>query len=241
MKGIAIKMKNIKNLIKKVILIISISVVLLIVIGILVDRDILKIEEENNVSIKYTPENIGNYINEDEIEDSHYFSSLEESIKADNPKEADLEYQNNIEEIIKRFDSDKYVTIYFKSPKGKDIECITMAKFIKKVIDGSEKYAYLSSMPTEIRSNAKSVGSIKNLIRDQLTVSDYIQNMNVNPDNSRFVFGDCRAKEVYKLKIEGQEPAEVIQYDSCQGKRYFWYYENLESNIAGKNLKFTLE
>ena len=36
------------------------------------------------------------------------------------------------------------------------------------------------------------------------------------------------------MKIEGQEPTEVIQYESCQGKRYFWYYENLESNIAGK-------
>ena len=149
--------------------------------------------------------------------------------------------KNNIEELIKRFDSDKYVTIYFKSKKDNDTECITMAKFIKKLINGSEKYAFLSSIPTEIRSNAKSVGSIKNLIRDQLTLSDYTQNMNVNPENTRFVFGDCKSKEVYKMKIEGQEPTEVIQYESCQGKRYFWYYENLESNIAGKNLKFTLE
>ena len=79
------------------------------------------------------------------------------------------------------------------------------------------------------------------MIRDQLTLSDYTQNMNVNPENTRFVFGDCKSKEVYKMKIEGQEPTEVIQCESCQGKRYFWYYENLESNIAGKNLKFTLE
>lgn len=43
------------------------------------------------------------------------------------------------------------------------------------------------------------------------------------------------------IMSEGKEPTEVIQYESCQGKRYFWYYENLESNIAGKNLKFTLE
>ena len=212
-------MKSIKKIIKIVILVIGIVFALLIAIGMLVDGDILKIEE-NDVSIEYTPKDIGNYVNEEEIEDSHYFSSLEEAIKADNPKEVDLEYQNNIEELIKRFDSDK---------------------FIKKLINGSEKYAFLSSIPTEIRSNAKSVGSIKNLIRDQLTLSDYTQNMNVNPENTRFVFGDCKSKEVYKMKIEGQEPTEVIQYESCQGKRYFWYYENLESNIAGKNLKFTLE
>ena len=233
-------MKSIKKIIKIVILVIGIVFALLIAIGMLGDGDILKIEE-NDVSIEYTPKDIGNYVNEEEIEDSHYFSSLEEAIKADNPKEVDLEYQNNIEELIKRFDSDKYVTIYFKSKKDNDTECITMAKFIKKLINGSEKYAFLSSIPTEIRSNAKSVGSIKNLIRDQLTLSDYTQNMNVNPENTRFVFGDCKSKEVYKMKIEGQEPTEVIQYESCQGKRYFWYYENLESNIAGKNLKFTLE
>ena len=220
-------MKSIKKIIKIVILVIGIVFALLIAIGMLVDGDILKIEE-NDVSIEYTPKDIGNYVNEEEI-------------KADNPKEVDLEYQNNIEELIKRFDSDKYVTIYFKSKKDNDTECITMAKFIKKLINGSEKYAFLSSIPTEIRSNAKSVGSIKNLIRDQLTLSDYTQNMNVNPENTRFVFGDCKSKEVYKMKIEGQEPTEVIQYESCQGKRYFWYYENLESNIAGKNLKFTLE
>lgn len=233
-------MKSIKKIIKIVILVIGIVFALLIAIGMLVDGDILKIEE-NDVSIEYTPKDICNYVNEEKIEDSHYFSSLEEAIKADNPKEVDLEYQNNIEELIKRFDSDKYVTIYFKSKKDNDTECITMAKFIKKVINGSGKYAFLSSIPTEIRSNAKAVGSIKNLIRDQLTLSDYTQNMNVNPENTRFVFGDCKSKEVYKMEIEGQEPTEVIQYESCQGKRYFWYYENLESNIAGENLKFTLE
>lgn len=229
-------MKNIKI----VIFVICISFVLLIAIGMLVDGGILKIEE-NDVSTEYTPQNIGNYVDEEKIEDSHYFSSLEEAIKADNPKEVDLEYQNNVEEIIKRFDSDKYVTIYFKAKKDNDTECITMARFIKKVINGLEKYAFLSSIPTEIKSNAKSVGNVKNLIRDQLTLSDYTQNMNVNPENTRFVFGDCKSKEVYKMKVEGQEPSEIIQYDSCQGKRYFWYYENLESNIAGEKLKFTLE
>ena len=51
---------------------------------------------------------------------------------------------------------------------------------------------------TEIRSNAKSVGSIKNLIRDQLTLSDYTQNMNVNPENTRFVLGIANQKKCIK-------------------------------------------
>lgn len=56
-------MKSIKKIIKIVILVIGIVFALLIAIGMLVDGDILKIEE-NDVSIEYTPKDIGNYVNE---------------------------------------------------------------------------------------------------------------------------------------------------------------------------------
>ena len=59
-------MKSIKKIIKIVILVIGIVFALLIAIGMLVDGDILKIEE-NDVSIEYTPKDIGNYVNEEEI------------------------------------------------------------------------------------------------------------------------------------------------------------------------------
>ena len=65
-------MKSIKKIIKIVILVIGIVFALLIAIGMLVDGDILKIEE-NDVSIEYTPKDIGNYVNEEEIEDSLFF------------------------------------------------------------------------------------------------------------------------------------------------------------------------
>ena len=52
-------MKSIKKIIKIVILVIGIVFALLIAIGMLVDGDILKIEE-NDVSIEYTPKDIGN-------------------------------------------------------------------------------------------------------------------------------------------------------------------------------------
>ena len=55
-------MKSIKKIIKIVILVIGIVFALLIAIGMLVDGDILKIEE-NDVSIEYTPKDIGNYVN----------------------------------------------------------------------------------------------------------------------------------------------------------------------------------
>lgn len=58
-------MKSIKKIIKIVILVIGIVFALLIAIGMLVDGDILKIEE-NDVSIEYTPKDIGNYVNEEE-------------------------------------------------------------------------------------------------------------------------------------------------------------------------------
>ena len=62
-------MKSIKKIIKIVILVIGIVFALLIAIGMLVDGDILKIEE-NDVSIEYTPKDIGNYVNEEEIKKS---------------------------------------------------------------------------------------------------------------------------------------------------------------------------
>lgn len=115
-----------------------------------------------------------------------------------------------------------------------------MAKFIKKTINEIEKYAFLYSIPTEVKVGGKTIGSLENLIQGQLALSDYLQNMNVNPENTRFVFGDCESKEVYKMKVEGQEPSGIIQYDTCQGKRYFWYYENLESTVIGEKLQLTL-
>ncbi|RGI42782.1 hypothetical protein DXB52_14735 [Ruminococcus sp. OM04-4AA] len=59
------------------------------------------------------------------------------------------------------------------------------------------------------------------MIRDQLTLSDYTQNMNVNPENTRFVFGDCKSKEVYKMKIEGQEPTGLFNMSHVKGKDIF--------------------
>lgn len=235
-------MKKIINIVKNVLIVIGIAFVILVIMGELIEKGVLKTEEDNpEVSIEYTPQSPGNQINESDIEDSHYFTSMEEALVADNPKTEEQQYQNHIDEIIKRFDSDKYVTIYFKAKKDESTECVTMAKFIKKVINKSEKYAFLYSIPTKVKADGKTIGSLENLIHDQLTLSDYLQHMNVNPENTRFVFGDCKSKKIYKFEIEGQKPTEVIQYNTCQGKRYFWYYENLESNIAGKSLKFTLE
>lgn len=234
-------MKKTITVIKNIVMVIGIALVLLIIIGVLVDRGVLKSEEDKSkVSIEYTPQSLGNQINESEIEDSHYFSSLEEALAADNAKGEEQQYQNHIDEIIKRFESDKYVTIYFKAKKDESTECITMAKFIKKTINEIEKYAFLYSIPTEVKVGGKTIGSLENLIQGQLALSDYLQNMNVNPENTRFVFGDCESKEVYKMKVEGQEPSGIIQYDTCQGKRYFWYYENLESTVIGEKLQLTL-
>ena len=232
----------------KVVLGIFIGIVLIFVgiigLGVLIDMGVLKSspDEPPEIRVEYKPQNISEPIDEDSIPDSEYYPSPEQAMK-NSSFQADPEevYQKSMDEVIAKFENENYASVYFKSIKDKNTGCLTFAKFKKKVIDGEERYTFITRFPSDLTKNSWKVGTLESLIEGQLSLSDFTQSVNINPENTRFVWGDCDSKEIYKLKVEGQKPTSIIAYDIFDEKRYFWYYENLESDIAGSQLQFTLD
>ena len=198
--------------------------------------------DEEQISTEYQPQNIDEPIDEESIPDSQYYSSPAEAMKNScsetDPKQI---YQKNIDEEIVRFENENYVSIYFRSVKDKNTECFTLAKFKKKMIGGEVKYTFLTSIPTEAERGHQTLATWETTIKSQLAFSDYQQNVNIDPEQTRFVFGDCQTEKIYNMKVEGQSPTGIIPYEAFGEQRYFWYYENLESDIAGSQLKFTVD
>ena len=232
----------------KVVLGIFIGIVLIFVgiigLGVLIDMGVLKssTDEPPEIRIEYKPHNIGESIEEESIPDSQYYSTVQEALHGSKiTADAEKLYQKNMDEIIAQFENENYISVYFKSVKNEDVACITFAKFKKKVIDGDEKYTFLRAIPREEKRGAILLDDIKTLVEDQLMSSDFKQSINIDPEHTRFVYGDCHSKEIYHLKVEGQVPTEIIPYEVVGETRYFWYYENLESDIAGSQLQFTLD
>ena len=233
--------------VKKVVVVIlaAFGVIFLMLIGMALLSELGIIEnssDEPQIRIEYKPQNIGEQIDEETIPDSQYYSSPADAMKNSYP-ETDPEqiYRKNIDEEIARFENEDYVSIYFRSVKDKNTECFTFAKFKKKIIEGEEKYTFLTSIPTESEREAPILGTWESIIETQLALNDYKQNVNIDPEHTRFVFGDCQTEKIYNMKVEGQSPTGIIPYESFGEQWYFWYYENLESDIAGTQLEFTLE
>lgn len=214
---------------------------MLAVKGTLVDYGILKDKNEDpqvTVTYEYNPKQMEK--SKKSISDSDYQDTLQLALEKGR-KDLDDEtmYQKNIDEVIKRIENEEYILLYFRSVKNKKQECLTMAKFKKKEIDGKEKYYFLLCYPTEDEKNAWYIGNFKDDIEGLLVLSDYMQDLNINPSKGRFIYGDTRFEEIYDLKIEGQRPTEIIPYKSFGKQWYFWYYENLESDKVGSQLEFT--
>lgn len=240
-------MKVLKRVIFGIIIGIVVILAFVIVMGELIEHGILKSseDEEPQITIEYEAQNYPSQIDEETIPDADYYDSVEEALQNNSVngknKDADTRYQNNIDEVIKKFENDNYIALYFRSVKDENTECITFAKFKKKEIDNRVKYTFIASIPLETERDDFFVGTLESLIEGQLSLSDYMQDVNIDPENTRFVYGDCHSKKIYQLKVEGQKPSEIIPYEMFGKIRYFWYYENLESDIAGSQLSFTLE
>lgn len=208
-------------------------------------RDSASGENKPTLTINYDLEDIekmlGRTIDEEAIPDSSYFTSYEDAIEWGTKREKG-DYRNHVDEIIKQFESEQYVTLYFKSIKDEKTQCFTMAKFRKKEIEGETRYAFLDSFYEEVEKKEKRyiLKPLQKNIEGQLTLSDYERKIGVDP-NKRFVYGFANTGEIYKLKIEGQEPTEIIPYMEFDEQWYLWYYEDLDSDVPGPQLKVTLE
>lgn len=202
------------------------------------NRDIKK-EEDVQITIKRDFNTQKE--SEEDIPEYDYHLTLEEAMKKGRiEKDEATLYQKNIDEIIMKFENDDYVTIYFRSIKDKSEECFTMAKFKKKEIDGTMHYSFRQMKPTVTNRGELIINNYELLIRNQILFCDYLQVLNINKEN-RFVYGDIRSDAVYSLKIEGQKPTGIVEYEVFGETWYFWYYENLISDKSSQSLKITFD
>ena len=62
----------------------------------------------------------------------------------------------------------------------------------------------------------------------------------MNPGN-RFVYGVVPDDSVYSLKVEGQEPDEIVHFTMLGKDYYLWYYLNLNSDYSGDTLSYEIK
>lgn len=244
-------MKKIIKLLKIIIILVISVFLILFIIGIF-SRDNSK--KKQDVIYKYEPEEtkeyvpldilnpMGTKVDEESIPDEEYSDTLEQAMENSNidiPPEDD--YMRNIDKIIKEFRSEEYVTICFISEKGETEASITFAKFKIKEIEGKQKYVFLTKVCDTVAKDTTYVSKISKGIKLQLTLSDALQDLNVNPKNTRFVYGVVPNDTIYSLKIEGQQPDEIIHFELLGHEFYLWYYLNLISNHSGDTLSYEIK
>lgn len=194
---------------------------------------------KTEISINGDVPDFSSDFDEDTIEDSKYYDTIEESLR-NAEKHEGQEYMNNMDEIIFELESEDYVTVYYRSIKDKKLECFTMAKFKKKEIDGKVKYTPLRREYHEAKAGSWTIGSFEDHLDSLLDLLPFFSRL--GPDEEkRFFYGDTKNEKIFKLKIEGQEPTEIIPYESFGETRYFYYYEDLKSDKPGSQLEFTVE
>lgn len=59
------------------------------------------------------------------------------------------------------------------------------------------------------------------LLKSQLALSDSLQDLNISPDNSRFLYGFVHDEDIYNAKIENKKPDEIIYFELCEKPFYF--------------------
>ena len=242
-----------KKILKWTILIITLVIarfLLLVMIGFFGSDD----TKNNDKIYSYKPEEKKQYVpldilnpgalkvDEENIPDEEYSDTLEQAMK--NP-DIDIspedDYMRNMDKIIKEFKSDRYIAVYFISEKGETEAATTFAKFKIKEIDGKEKYVFLTKVSSKSTKDAKSGIKTSKGIALQLGLSDALQDLNVNPGNTRFVYGVVPDDSVYSLKVEGQESDEIIHFTMLGKDYYLWYYLNLNSDYSGNTLSYEIK
>lgn len=239
-----------KKVIKIMIILIFSVLLALFIIGLIVGDS----DEEQDGIYRYEPSEtkeyvpldvvnpMGTSIDEENIPDEEYSDTLEEAMKNPNidisPEDA---YMRNIDKVVKEFRSDEYVAVYFISKNGKNEVATTFAKFKIKEIDGKQKYVFLTQVFDKDTKDDKTGLKTSKAIKLQLTLSDALQDLNVNPEDTRFVYGVVPDKSIYSLKVEGQQPDEIIPFELLGRDFYLWYYLDLKSNHSGDTLSYEIE
>ena len=237
--------------IKVVALIVVICILVLDMMHQMYDRgsDIINAQWKNDqTKITITEGNLdkGAPIDEDAIADERYRETPQEAIEAVQtlapPEEI---YRWHVDEVIFQKESDEYMVLYYRAILNKNVECFTFIKLKKKQIDGAVKYTALFWESFE-HTNKKQLVDIdlygfNGYVQSNLHLADMERDMSVEPGVKRFVWSATTYDDIYKLKIEGQAPTEIIPYMEFDQQFYFWYYDDIQSDKPFSQMEFTVE
>ncbi|WP_346918001.1 hypothetical protein [Lacrimispora sp.] len=135
-------------------------------------------------------------------------------------------YANKVNDIIKVFENDEYLTMFYHSTKNSKKEAFVCVKFKVKSMNGKKQYALILSTISEA---GKRFGKPLDGLRRAAPLYDYLSEYGISEKN-RFIFDTIETENIKTLKIEDQSPTEVIEYTLLGKKEYFWYYKNLISD-----------
>lgn len=226
----------------------------LLILGIIVGSD----GETESEIYTYKPKVISEYkplfppwgqVDESTITDAMYYDTIEETIehddtlaKSDEESNRDANMLNHISEILHTWEGKEYVTVYYRAENlDHSKQGLVLAKCRKKDFDGKTKYAYINSEYVIARPNSKYIIHFEEDIRSNLSLSDAMQDLNPTFPDTRFVCGYAHNKNIYSLKVEGQEPDGILELDIYGRTMYFWYYDDLKSDKAGASLSYTVQ
>lgn len=245
-------MRDIFKFIKKILCVIGIIVLLLLIymISILVkDSDNGEnVDSAQETTVEFSGQVPFSNIDEEEIPDEKYYSTVEEALKyTEVAMEDDEDYQKKMDHVFAVFKNERYCSIYFLASKNEDECCNIFAKFKIKEIDGKKMYYHLESTINDASINRDAYYfevTQDELMRGQLHVMPLRQSLNIEPENTQFVWGRLQANKfkkgesIEKFRIEGRKPDGIIEYKDHGEIWYFWYYKDLKSEDGGE-LEYT--
>lgn len=184
----------------------------------------------NHLNNDYPEEDYEPILNEDTIPDEYFYEDIESAmLHARFKTSKDDSYKKVVDEVIASVENDKYITVFFKSIKDEKHQTFTIAKFRKKQIDGNTMYCFLSASRNEIdKSTMGKKAECYRSVEKALMFKNDLQNENIDPENTTFLWGVTTEDKVYKLKINGQTPSMIKQFYMFDQKRYYWIYEDID-------------
>lgn len=239
--------KKILNIILGIILLLIILFVLILLSGVRNQGDKNKKTDEPEINIEFTGNLQEETMDEEEIPDSDYYSTVEEAMRhAKIQLEDEEEYQKEIDRIVASFENENYLSVFFISVKGEEEICDTFAKFKIKEIDGKKKYTFLISYPSVVEKDAWYYKDLTNFLGTYLKMMDFQQEVNIDPQNTKIAWGMLRkggmekGENIKKLRINGKKPDVIAEYEEFGETWYFWYYADIGKDTSFGDITYTL-
>lgn len=176
-----------------------------------------------------------------------YYDSIQEAVNANyfNSDEEYL-YQRNLQNVIKEFEINDYIVVCYNTIKSPKEEAFIIAYLNIKEQGNDKKYAYVWNEIQETKYSNKPKIELEELIQNDISASKY-RMMDSIRDEKGFICGTINKKylekgeNIYNLKIEGQKPDEIIEFESLGDKSYFWYFSSFQSDKSIDEFDISLD